>query len=521
MLVILLLLFAVLAEPISNNPSITSPPRTTTPDPNCPSDVSPCSCYTFTDPRNASLKSVTIDCSGQGFTDAALTSFLTNKIPTTTPIGKFDFSWNSLTNTPDLTLYKAQSGSGTYYLNEVVLSHNPIINLAIAKLPAISSLITLRASNLSITTVDLGRINTPGPPLCRLDLSGNSLLTTVTNAGFEILECQRVTGMSAFLLLNNCAITQISMVSNEDLLVFGTTDATIDLSFNALTNIAGLKMAAIARTGTATINLSHNRITSIPLDGIRRIDGKTGVSVDFSKNNLTSLDAAVFKGNAFKRIGRQLPGVFFRPGGPAQKFSCPSCPTIVMNFSSNAITSITNGPLKLDNSGTDGSNPIVIDLSSNALTSFDGQSLSIPGSANLILDKNQISTMTNAPLAMPGTKGNAAISMQNNGIKSFDASWFSSSSSLTSALIDLSQNNIASVKTNGSSLPAWVTNNTAVDLRNNGLTQLDSAFFSPIVTERLKNGHNPATSFIRVDASKGLLIAFATVLYYVYLLNCN
>ena len=103
MLVILLLLFTVLAEPISNNPSITSPPRATTPDPNCPSDVSPCSCFTFTgDPRV--LKSVTIDCSGQGFTDAALTSFLTNKLPTATKVGKFDFSWNSLTNTPDLTL---------------------------------------------------------------------------------------------------------------------------------------------------------------------------------------------------------------------------------------------------------------------------------------------------------------------------------------------------------------------------------------------------------------------------------
>ena len=481
-------------------------------DPNCPTiDISPCVCSTYT---VYYANSVQIDCSNKGLSDNALSGILT-KIPATTRVGFFQLSGNSLTATPDLTKFTASPSSPSVYLYllKIDISNNPILTLDLYKFPSSKTgPVNLVASNLSITSVDLARVAlaTKYIPLCQLDLSGNKQLTSVTNARNTIDTCGNDPPNvgPGFLLLNNCAITQITRGSGSYIYALGQTDATVDLSHNAITNIDNFFLRVIANSGTAKVDLSFNQITTIPTNAIYSISGTKGVIVNFSNNNLTTLDAAVFKG---------------RNSGGKLKFNCPSCPTFVMNFSSNQITSITNGPLELDNSGTDGTQPIVIDLSSNAFTSFDGQWLSVTGSANLILDNNRIANVTNAPLVMPGTKGNAAISMRNNGIKSFDASWFSSSSSssLTSALIDVSNNSITSVTSPaGSSLPAWVTNNTAVDLRNNGITQLGSAFFCPIVSARLKNGHNPATSFIRVDASKGRYsIPFAAQLYNYYWLN--
>jgi hypothetical protein len=491
MVVILLFLLAMAepnlsnVDPISEEDDASHSLSRASPDPNCPTaDLSPCSCTTF-----IASKSVTIDCSNQQFDDTQLANFLSGKIPASTPVGKFLLSGNLLTNAPDLTAYKRTVAGGfppENYLREVDISNNPITTLDIAKLPTGNYLRALIASNLSITSVNLARIQSPGPEICRLDLSGNKLLTTVYNVGNDNNKCQNNAKIPGFLLLNNCAITQITRGTGySNTYVYGSSDATLDLSNNALTNVDGLNFRFSA--SNMILDLSNNQITSFSNEVINLFSGKTGVNINLSSNNLTTLDAAVFKG--------------FTPGN-TPKFDCKGCPSFVMNFSFNKITSITNWPLALDNSGTDGTSPIVIDLSSNAFSSFDSQWLSVTGSAKLILDQNQITTITNAPLTMPATKGTPSISIRKNEIKSFDANWFASdTTSLTSAAIDISYNNITTIITNGS-LPAWVTKNTIVDLSYNLLTRLDWSFFSPIIAERLKNGDNPSTSLIRIDGSK-------------------
>jgi len=68
---------------------------------------------------------------------------------------------------------------------KIDISNNPISTLDLNQFPR-SRLgpIKLVASNLSITSVDLERLNAASPvPLCQLDLSGNKQLTTVSNAG--------------------------------------------------------------------------------------------------------------------------------------------------------------------------------------------------------------------------------------------------------------------------------------------------------------------------------------------------
>ena len=266
----------------------------------CPSGVnfSPCSCSSFT------LNTVTIDCSNLGLNDPdnAIQSVLNNLPIKSVLMGRLLLQSNSLTRVPDLSRFITSnagcvSNTNNYCLFALNLSNNPITTMDFTKFPVIRSLRILIASNLSITSLDLGSVSASNPYLCQVDFSFNKQLTTVTNAGFgdAPLGCGFSTSVTndfktSSFLLNDCAITQISAGSKPiNVTPYNQAgfSAIVNLSNNVLTSVDGLNMFVKASGGNTVIDISGNQITSISKTAIKYLSGSLQITLNLSHNNIT------------------------------------------------------------------------------------------------------------------------------------------------------------------------------------------------------------------------------------------